>query len=88
MVALELTKHLTLSPPNEQGIATVCGPYNDILSLIDRTLGIEINNRDHDFDIFAYSACNFLWFQKYFIPIKTCALVALNQDFLLNMIVM
>ena len=51
MVALELTKHLTLSPPNEQGIATVCGPYNDNLSLIERTLGIEINNRDHDFDI-------------------------------------
>lgn len=51
MATLELTKHLRLIPENDQQLAILCGPFNENITLIERTLGVEINNHGCDFNI-------------------------------------
>lgn len=45
------TVSFTLSPANNRRLADVCGQYDENLRHIERYLGVEINNRGHDFSI-------------------------------------
>jgi len=45
------TRHLTLSPEDNQRLAKLCGQFNDHLHYIERNLGVEISNRGSEFQI-------------------------------------
>lgn len=58
-------KLLTLTPPDNQRLAEVCGQFDDNLHRIESHLGVEINNRGHEFQIIgpkdsSEQACNIL----------------------------
>lgn len=42
---------IELEPTDNQRLANLCGPMNEHLQLIERRLGVEINNRNHRFQI-------------------------------------
>lgn len=45
------TSSLSLSPSDNRRLAELCGQFDEHLRLIERYLGVEINNRGHDFRI-------------------------------------
>jgi len=47
----KLTRHVTIEPEDNERLACLCGPYNQNLVLLERSLGVEINNRGCEFDI-------------------------------------
>ena len=44
-------KQLTLSPPDNQRLADMCGQFDEHLRRIESHLGVEINSRGHNFQI-------------------------------------
>jgi len=46
------TRHLTLLPIDNKRLALLCGELGENLHIIERHLGVEINNRGNEFDIF------------------------------------
>lgn len=51
MTTSESTRHLTLTPADNKRLAMVCGELGENLRIIERHLGIEINNRGNEFQI-------------------------------------
>ncbi len=51
MKLAESTRYLTLTPPNNDRLAKLCGQFNQNLNVIERALGVEINNRGNEFEI-------------------------------------
>lgn len=47
----ESTRRLTLTPDDNKRLAKLCGQFDENLHLIERHLGVEINNRGNDFEI-------------------------------------
>lgn len=47
----ESTRHITLTPDDNKRLAKLCGQFDDNLHLIERHLGVEINNRGNEFSI-------------------------------------
>jgi phosphate starvation-inducible PhoH-like protein len=47
----ESRKHLTLLPADNKRLAMLCGELDENLHIIERHLGIEINNRGNEFEI-------------------------------------
>ncbi len=45
-------KHLILEPDDHHRLANLCGTLNENLLLIERHLGVEINNRGNEFELF------------------------------------
>ena len=45
------TRHLVLSPDDTRRLAMLCGELDENLRIIERYLGVEINNRGNEFDI-------------------------------------
>lgn len=45
------TANLTLSPADNRRLADLCGKFDQHLRQLERYLGVEINNRGHDFQI-------------------------------------
>lgn len=45
------TRHFTLNPHDNRRLANLCGQLNENLHLIERYLGVEINNRGNQFHI-------------------------------------
>jgi phosphate starvation-inducible PhoH-like protein len=44
-------RNITLTPPDNDRLAILCGPLNENLLLIEHHLGVEVNNRGCDFQI-------------------------------------
>ena len=42
---------IDLSPQNNEHLANLCGPFNKHLQIIETRLGVEINNRNHHFQL-------------------------------------
>lgn len=51
LVKPEFTRHITLTPADNSRLAKLCGPFDENLRLIERHLGVEINNRGNEFEI-------------------------------------
>lgn len=51
MAVAESTRFITLNPPDNDRLAKLCGQFNQNISLIERYLGVEINNRGNKFEI-------------------------------------
>ena len=51
MATPESIKHLTLTPADNQRLAKLCGELDENLHIIERHLGVEINNRGNEFEI-------------------------------------
>lgn len=47
----ESRRHITLLPADNERLAMLCGELNENLHIIERHLGIEINNRGNEFEI-------------------------------------
>ena len=47
----ESTRHLVLTPADNDRLAKLCGQFDENLHTIERHLGVEINNRGNEFDI-------------------------------------
>jgi phosphate starvation-inducible protein PhoH and related proteins len=47
----ESRRHVTLNPPDNKRLAKLCGELGENLRIIERHLGVEINNRGNEFDI-------------------------------------
>ncbi|WP_423063942.1 PhoH family protein [Candidiatus Paracoxiella cheracis] len=47
----ESTRHITLTPDDNARLAKLCGQFDENLHLIERHLGVEINNRGNEFNI-------------------------------------
>lgn len=47
----ESTQRITLTPPDNQRLAKLCGQFDENLHYIERHLGVEINNRGNEFEI-------------------------------------
>ena len=50
-MATKLTQQVTLTPTNNEQLNKLCGPLSEHLHLIERHLGVEINNRGNEFEI-------------------------------------
>lgn len=50
-MAKKLTQQITLTPLNNEHLNKLCGPFDEHLHLIERQLGVEINNRGNHFEI-------------------------------------
>jgi len=48
----ESVKRIRLAPTDNQRLATLCGQFDQNLQIIERHLGVEINNRGSEFEIF------------------------------------
>lgn len=51
MQTSESTRHITLTPDDNKRLAKLCGQFDENLHLIERHLGVEINNRGNEFEI-------------------------------------
>lgn len=51
MATSESRKHITLAPPDNRRLAMLCGELDENLHIIERHLGVEINNRGNEFEI-------------------------------------
>lgn len=51
MATPESRRHMTLSPIDNKRLAKLCGELGENLRIIERHLGVEINNRGNEFDI-------------------------------------
>lgn len=51
MAISESTRHITLTPADNTRLARLCGELNENLHIIERQLGVEINNRGNEFQI-------------------------------------
>ena len=51
MATSESTKHITLLPADNKRLAMLCGELDENLHIIERHLGVEINNRGNEFEI-------------------------------------
>lgn len=51
MKLAESTRYLTLTPSDNDRLAKLCGQFNQNLNVIERALGVEINNRGNEFEI-------------------------------------
>lgn len=51
MAISESTRHLTLTPADNNRLARLCGELDENLHIIERHLGVEINNRGNEFQI-------------------------------------
>lgn len=51
LTSKESTKHITLTPQNNERLAKLCGQFDENLHIIERHLGVEINNRGNEFEI-------------------------------------
>ena len=47
----ESTRHVTLTPDDNERLAKLCGPFDENLLLIERHLGVEINHRGNEFEM-------------------------------------
>jgi phosphate starvation-inducible protein PhoH and related proteins len=47
----ESTRHITLTPADNKRLAMLCGELGENLHIIERHLGVEINNRGNEFEI-------------------------------------
>ena len=56
LIEAKLTRHLVIEPEDNERLACLCGPYNQNLLLLERSLGVEINNRGCEFDIIGIPA--------------------------------
>ncbi len=61
----ESSQRVILTPDNHKRLAKLCGQFDNNLNLIERHLGVEINNRGNQFDIIGIphsvdKACNVL----------------------------
>ncbi len=52
----ESKRHITLHPADNERLAMLCGELNENLHIIERHLGIEINNRGNEFEIIGIPA--------------------------------
>ena len=48
----ESVKRIRLAPTDNQRLAALCGQFDQNLQIIERHLGVEINNRGSEFEIF------------------------------------
>ena len=46
-----IRKSLELTPPDTTRLAHLCGPQDEHLRLIERTLGVQVHNRGHQFQV-------------------------------------
>ncbi len=51
MATSESIRHISLTPANNQRLARLCGELDENLHIIERHLGVEINNRGNNFEI-------------------------------------
>lgn len=51
MATPDFVRHITLTPTDNKRLAILCGELDENLHIIERHLGIEINNRGHSFEI-------------------------------------
>ncbi len=51
MNPIQATRQLILQPDNNERLAKLCGQFDENLHLIERHLGVEINNRGNEFNI-------------------------------------
>lgn len=51
MKLAESTRYLSLTPSDNDRLAKLCGQFNQNLNVIERALGVEINNRGSEFEI-------------------------------------
>jgi len=47
----KFSQYITLTPSNNERLNKLCGPLNEHLHLIERHLGVELNNRGNQFEI-------------------------------------
>ena len=51
MASSESTQHITLTPQNNERLAKLCGQFDENLHIVERHLGVEINNRGNEFEV-------------------------------------
>lgn len=51
MATSESIRHITLTPADNKRLAMLCGELDENLHIIERHLGVEINNRGNEFEI-------------------------------------
>ncbi|MDF7670758.1 PhoH family protein [Orbaceae bacterium ESL0721] len=52
-----MTDEIMLEPADNQRLNSLCGPYNDNIKLLEKRLGIEINQRSHHFSLLGDEIC-------------------------------
>lgn len=82
MASPESVRHITLTPPDNHRLAKLCGQFDENLQLIERHLGVEINNRGTEFEVigipkFVDIACEVL--KQLYAETTTSVIISKNK---------